>query len=472
MSAIFRRSGLLSRGAIALALAAASATVALPANAAKKEKEAAAPAASKIQMSKAFQPLAVAAQKSLDAAKVRPDVVAAQQALTASTNAYNTAQGSAARKAALAQREAALAGLLGTYAAERTQVEALKGAATTPDDNYVAGQLLSGLGLAVQDMKIVRTGYEAMLTSGKYPAADVPKLQNAIGSICYDLKDFACAVTQLDAALKGGYKGDTSEALLADSYVQQGQVQVGLDRLMTSINARKAAGSAAPQEWYRRGLSAAYKAKMLDQASNFSNGMVEAYPTKENWAGAISILRLVAKYEVQERLDLMRLMQRTDSFSDSTDYFEFIQAADPRRLPQEVLTVMNAGLAAGKLQRSDISVSEALAQANERVKAETPTLGNLEKSAMVPSATGISIAATADALMSYGQTSKAEALYRVALQKGGVDVQRVNTRIGITLFDQGKYAEAKAVFDGVTGIRQPMARLWSVYAAQKLKPAV
>ncbi len=472
MSAISRRSGLLSRGAIALALVAASATVALPANAAKKEKEAAAPAASKIQMSKVFQPLAVAAQKSLDAAKIRPDVIAAQQALATSTSTYNAAQGSAARKAALTQRETALAALLNTYSAERTQVEALKGAATTPDDNFVAGQLLSGLGLAVQDMKIVRTGYEGMLVSGKYPAADVPKLQNAIGSICYDLKDFACAVTQLDAALKAGYKGDTAEALLADSYIQQGQVQVGLDRLMSGIKARSASGTQAPQEWYRRGLSAAYKAKMLDQASAFSNALVEAYPTKENWAGAISILRLVAKYEVQERLDLMRLMQRTDSFSDTTDYFEFIQAADPRRLPSEVITVMNAGLAAGKLQRSDISVTEALAQANERVKTETPTLPSLEKSAMAPTATGNSISATADALMSYGQSAKAEALYRMALQKGGVDVQRVNTRIGITLFDQGKYAEAKAMFDGVTGIRQPMARLWSVYAAQKLKPAV
>lgn len=472
MSAISRRSGLLSRGAIALALVAASATVALPANAAKKEKPAAAPAASKIQMSKAFQPLAIAAQKGLDDAKKRPDVIAAQAAVTTATNAYNTAQGSTARKAAMAQRETALASLLAAFAAERTQIEGLKAAATTPDDNFVAGQLLSGLGLAAQDMKIVRTGYEAMLVSGKYPAADTPKLQNAIGSICYDLKDYVCAVTQLDGALRGGYKGDATEVLLADSYIQQGQVQVGLDRLMTGIKARSASGTAAPQEWYRRGLSAAYKAKMLDQAGAFANALVEAYPTKENWAGAISILRLVAKYEVQERLDLMRLMQRTDSFSDGSDYFEFIQAADPRRLPQEVLTVMNAGLAAGKLQRSDISVTEALAQANERVKAETPTLPGLEKSAMVPTATGNSISATADALMSYGQSAKAEALYRMALQKGGVDVQRVNTRIGITLFDQGKYAEAKAMFDGVTGIRQPMARLWSVYAAQKMKPAV
>ncbi|MFM5906551.1 MAG: hypothetical protein ACKOPO_03020 [Novosphingobium sp.] len=468
MFATFRRSGLLSRSAIALAIVAASATIALPAQAAEKKKEAAA-AAPKIQMSKAFQPLAAAAQKAIDEAKKRPDVIAAQKALTNANNEYNSAQGSAARKAAMAQRDAALAALLGSLSAEKAQIDALPAAATTLEDKFWAGQLIQGLGIVAQDVKIIRTGYELMLASGKYPAADVPKLQNAIGTICYETKDFACAVTQFDGALKGGYKGETTEVLLADSYIQQGQVQVGLDRLMAGINARNAAGTAAPQEWYRRGLSAAYRAKMLDQAGNFANGLVAAYPTKENWAGAISILRLVAKYEVQERLDLMRLMQRTGSFSDAPDYFEFIQAADPRRLPAEVIAVVNEGLAAKKLDANDITVKEALAQANERVRAETPTLGSLEKTALSPTATGNSISATADALMSYGQSAKAEALYRAALAKGGVDVQRVNTRIAITLFDQGKYAEAKALFDGVTGIRAPMARLWSVHTAQKLK---
>jgi tetratricopeptide (TPR) repeat protein len=396
--------------------------------------------------------------------------VAAQAALTAATNTYNNAQGSAARKTALGQRDAALAALLGTLTAEKAQVDALKAAATTPDDTFIAGQIAAGLGVVAQDMKIIRGGYEAMLATGKYPAADAPKLQNAVGVICYELKDFVCAATQLDAALKGGFKGDNTEVLLADSFIQQGQAQVGLERLMAGIKARTATGTPAPQDWYRRGLSAAYKAKLLDQAGNFANGLVEAYPTRDNWAGAISILRLVAKYDVQERLDLMRLMQRTGSFTDTPDYFEFIQAADPRRLPAEVISVINEGLAAKKVDANDISVKEALAQATERVNAERPTLGNLEKTASSPTATGNSIAATADALMSYGQSAKAEALYRLALQKGGADVQRVNTRIGITLFDQGKYAEAKAMFDGVTGIRQPMTRLWSIYAAQKLAP--
>ena len=104
-----------------------------------------------------------------------------------------------------------------------------------------------------------------------------------------------------------------------------------------------------------------------------------------------------------------------------------------------------------------------------RVKEDRPTLPALEKSAMAANATGVSITATADALLSYGMPAKAESLYNAALAKGGVDGQRVVTRIGIAQFDQGKFADAKASFDKVTGIRQPLAQLWSIYAGQKAK---
>ena len=88
---------------------------------------------------------------------------------------------------------------------------------------------------------------------------------------------------------------------------------------------------------------------------------------------------------------------------------------------------------------------------------------------MAANATGVSVAATADALLSYGQPAKAEALYNLALQRGGIDVQRVQTRIGIAQFDQGKFADAKASFDKVSGVRVPLAQLWSIYSAQKAK---
>ncbi len=460
-----------SHGAVALALVAAAASASLVVSPAfaKDKKPPAAPSAPKIVLSKPFMPVFVALNKAIEEAKKKPDVLAAQQGLTGANSAYNAATTSSARKAANAQRDAAVAALGTAVAAEKAQLEGAYTAATTADDKYVAGQLGAQLGALAQDRSIIRRGYETMLGSGKYPAADVPKLQSAIGEMCYDLKDFACAQLQLTAAVAGGQRSGNAEVLLADSMIQQGQINQGLQQLMAAIQTRKAAGTLAPEDWYRRGLSAAYKAKLLDQAANFSSALVEAYPSKDNWGGAVSVLRLVAKYEVQERLDLMRLMARTHSFAEGSDYAEFIQAADPRRAPAEVLVVLEEGLAAGKLQQSDIFVSEARTQAEARKKEDAAALPGLEKSAMMPSATGNMIAATGDAFLSNNQPAKAEMLYSLAMQKGGVDLQRSLTRLGIAQVDQGKYAEANANFAKIEGIRKPLAKLWITYTNQKAK---
>ena len=47
----------------------------------------------------------------------------------------------------------------------------------------------------------------------------------------------------------------------------------------------------------------------------------------------------------------------------------------------------------------------------------------------------------------------------------------VLTRQGIAQVQQGKHADAQATFAKVTGVRQPIANLWGLYAAQKASPA-
>ena len=468
MLPFFRFNRDLSRGALALALlATAGAVTHSPALAAAKDKKAqAAPAAAKVVYSKPFIAAAAPLEKALDAAKKRADVIAAQQNVTTATNALNAAQG-AARTAAQTQRDAAIAALGATLTAEKAMLETSYAAVLGADDKFKIGNMALNLGGLAMDTKIQRRGLETMLESGKTNPSDVPRLNFFLGQFAFDVKDYAKARASLQAAIDGGFTTNDAAVLLAETYLADNQFVIGLDKLKSAIDARGAAGTPAPENWFRRGLSIAYRNKMMDKAAVFSSGLVQAYPTKDNWAGAISVVRLVGKYELQDRLDLMRLMQRTHSFTEGTDYAEFIQAADPRRLPAEVLSVLDEGLKAGKLEAGDMFVTDAKMSAAARIKEDQPSLPTLEKTAMAPTATGNSIGATADALLSYSMPVKAESLYRLALQKGGVDVQRINTRLAIALFDQGKFADAKVVFDQITGIRQPIAQLWSIHSAQK-----
>jgi hypothetical protein len=73
----------------------------------------------------------------------------------------------------------------------------------------------------------------------------------------------------------------------------------------------------------------------------------------------------------------------------------------------------------------------------------------------------------ADAYFGYGEYDKAIPLYRAALQKGSVDPNVVNTRLGMALAMAGQKAEAEAAFKAVTGPRQDLAGFWLVWLGQR-----
>lgn len=446
----------LAGGVLALTLAAG-----VPAHAAPKP-----PAPPKLNMSKPFQALAGPMQRAIEAAKARADVTAAQAGVTTANDALRAARGSA-RAAAEAQKAAAIAALGATLTAEKTQLDAIYAAIANQDDRMVAGQLAAQLGGLAQDGAIQRRGLGLMLESGKLPAADVGKYHFFAGNLAYDAKDYAAARTSLSAAIAAGYRENDPETLLAEAYMNDNQVAQGLTILMQAIDARKAAGNPAPQNWYRRGLGAAYRGKMLDQTSAFSTALVRDHPNAENWAGAITILREIARYTNQETLDLMRLMDRTKSYAEERDYVEYIQAADARRLPGEVMNVINAGVAAGKLREGDMFVAEARTIASGRLAADKASLPALERDSRAANATAATASAGGDAFLSYGEAAKAAELYTIALGKPGVDSARVLTRLGIAQADMGRFAEAKASFAKIDGPRKPLAQLWDIYVTQK-----
>ena len=108
----------------------------------------------------------------------------------------------------------------------------------------------------------------------------------------------------------------------------------------------------------------------------------------------------------------------------------------------------NAG---GLLQAATTSISNEGALSGLETRAKAAANGKLANS-------------TADAYLGSANWAKAVELYRVALQKGGVDADAVNTRIGIALASSGDKAGAKAAFETVkTPPRDGVAALWLTF---------
>jgi tetratricopeptide (TPR) repeat protein len=352
----------------------------------------------------------------------------------------------------------------------------MEGAVKTPLDRLVFGQWQQILGGAIGDGVLQQKGLQNMADSGQLGADKTPMVQYFLGATAYQNKDYATATKALKVAVDANYSEDNAAELLADSYVQQNQPAQGLEALKAAVATRKAANGTVPVNWYKRGQLIAYNAKLGPQAIEWGLQAVAADPTPLNWLGAGQLTREFSQFGKEESLDLGRLFQRTgalgvDKQYTGREYVEYIQAADPRRLPGEVQKIVEQGIAAGAISPSDPFVSDALSQAKSRIAAgDKASLTGMERDAG-KAADGKLSAVTADAYLSYGDAAKAEALYKAALSKGiaaQADKDRAETRLGIALSDQGKYDEAKAAFATVTsGPRLPLAQLWTQYVITK-----
>lgn len=441
----------ISRVALAIALASGTAMVATPAVAQRASKEKAA----KIEFSPAFTKAAADLDKTMSEA-------AKNAAVTAAADKARNAKTPAERQAAAAEVDAALGGA-------KAKLAEANAAASTSGDKLKLGELTRNVGVLTADAAMQHQGLVMMLDSGAIQPQMMGQIQYLAGVTAYQNGDYAGAVKYLKPALDSGYRDPDGliDRVLADSYKRTNNPAAAADLAKQQLDAARAAGTVPSETALRTALQAAYDAKNAQNAIDLSAELARSYPSPQSWNSAISVVRAMTSLQAQDNLDLMRLMARTNSMNNRNDYVEYIQNADARRLPGETLKILDAGVAAGKLQASDAFVSEARQTASGRLSADRASLPSLERDARAGNAKAVTVSAAADTFLSYEQPAKAEELYTIALTKPGIDRERVLTRLGIAQADQGKHAEAQKTFAQVTGARAPIAKLWSAYSASK-----
>lgn len=405
-----------------LALAVAALAAGTPALAAKKEAPAAAPAGFQPQLGKPFRAAAGPVQVALKAQDT---------------------------------------------AAARTQIDALAATATSPDEKFYVAQFRLQLAGMLKDQKAQAVAIDEMLASGSTGVNETPgKYQYFSGLFAYQANDYTKASQQLKLASDAGYKADDLGIMLADSSFRTGQPALGAAAADKAFADKKATGQPVPEAWYRVVVSQSYKAKDYTATNRFMRQLVTAYPTPSNWRDALVLYRDSAKLDPVVATDVFRLMRAAKALDGERDYYEYALYADQRGLPGEAKSVIDEGYALGKAPRTSKAIADIYAVSSTKVAADRASLAKSETAAGA-AATGKIAANTGDAYLGYGEDAKAAALYRIALQKGGVDADAVNTHLGIALARQGQSAEAKTAFTAVKGTRAEIASYWITWIDQK-----
>ncbi len=363
------------------------------------------------------------------------------------------------------------------FAAAKAALADADSKAKSNDDKYQIGAVKLNTSIASKDAAMQGEALTQMLDSGLTPPEQVGQFNAIAADQALQMKNYDLAITHAQAALQAGYKPDVVNVALAQAYFgkagtanpsvepQRGLNQKGLAALKAAADTTKAAGGQVPAQWYQIGVSRAANAK-LPEVTEWAKMAYQAAPSGENLRTLIRLFQQAnPNISNRENLDVMRLMATSGGLVVSQDYLEYAEMASKTGIYGEVKTAIDAGRSKGVLSASQ--GGDLYQPAVAKIAGDKGSLGSAEADAR-KAANGKIAAATADAYLGYGDYAKAVAMFELAKQKGGVDADEINTRMGIAKALSGDNASAKAAFQSVqAGSRKQIADLWLAYLGTK-----
>ncbi|HEY9554114.1 hypothetical protein [Allosphingosinicella sp.] len=351
------------------------------------------------------------------------------------------------------------------YAAATSALTTAQQVARSGYSRYLASALQLRLGLETKSYGLQKTAIDAMVGSGSAPAGALPQLYKSQGALAMSAGKYEDAEEAFTRWTQVAPNDPEAFLALAKAKEVRKKVPEAVAMISHAIKIQSAGNRPVPESWYLRGLKHAFDAKMVPQSLDFSRALVAAYPTVQNWRDALLVRSDLGQLDPAATLDLLRLLRGSKALAGERDYYAFAEALIAADFGAEAKAVLDEGIAAKMVDASEGKTKELLTSAKKATTASS-ALAGLEIKA-TSAATGAAAMTAADAYFGHGDYAKAAAMYRAALQKGSIDPNVANTRLGMALGLAGQKAEAETALRTVTGPRADLASLWLLWLAQR-----
>ncbi len=347
-----------------------------------------------------------------------------------------------------------------------TLLPAAQAAAKGPDARYVLASLQLKIAAANKDEAAQAAALEALLATGKVAAQDQVRLYTALAGLYTNLQRPQQAAAALQKLGELDPNSTAPVLALAETRARENKPAEAIALIDRAIGLAKASGQPVPESWYRRALKFAFEAKLPAETLRTSQALVAAYPSPDNWRDALTIYRRQAKLDKPMETDVLRLMRAAKALKGDADFYTLASHLNDAGLPGESKAVMDEGAQAKMINPNKDYFRALMGTTSGRVAADRASLPSLESKAKA-APNGKLALSTADAFFGYGDYAKAAELYRVAREKGSVDSNLANSRLGMALALAGRKAEAEAALKAVTGPRATLAQFWMVLLSQR-----
>jgi hypothetical protein len=336
----------------------------------------------------------------------------------------------------------------------------------TANDKYMSYQLMLNSAQQTRNNQLLQQALEGALATGLVPPENEAKFRPALRALALQAKNYPVALQQAQRIAQLAPNDAKAQFELAQVHQLAGQPREAYAATMKAIEVGKASGQ-VPEDYYRTAAKLALDNNMTAEFGNASAAWLAGYPTPENWRTVLSLFMDSAKFDDQGSLDVFRLMHETGALASEKDYYEYAETANRRGFPAEAKKIIDEGLAKGKLSTAKPYTKELQAVVNPKVARDKASLAGLEAEAK-KGGNGRLALSTGDAYLGHGNYAKAAELYRLAMQKGGIDAATANTRLGLALAKAGQKAEAQAAFDAVQGgPRQQLAQFYKAWLSRQ-----
>ncbi|HEX4858791.1 MAG TPA: hypothetical protein VFV17_07200, partial [Usitatibacteraceae bacterium] len=214
----------------------------------------------------------------------------------------------------------------------------------TPYETYMIESMRGSAAAGAREFDTAIKAFEAVINSGKAPAAQQIKIIESLATTYYNNRDYPNAIKWAQRYIKdSGGSGGQVRTLLIQSYFQSGDFAATAREALADIQADEKAGRQPNEEkllllanaYLRQKNSAGYVATV--------EKLLTYYPKKSLWADIISRLQKKPGFSDRLALDVFRLQLATGNLSATNDFMEMAQLAIQAGYPSEGKKVVDEG---------------------------------------------------------------------------------------------------------------------------------
>jgi tetratricopeptide (TPR) repeat protein len=322
----------------------------------------------------------------------------------------------------------------------------------TPYETYVLNRLKLSLATATNNDPAAIAALEAILASGKLPAADQPQFTQALAGMYYNAKNYPKAIEWFKRFQAENPNSDAATAPLIRSYYLSNDFANAMKLLRPQLEAAEKAGKTPSNEDLRLYASAANRVKDDTAYLYGLEQLITYYPNDDYWMDTIN-RGVVRKPGFQEAniTDVLRLEFAAVKVMTPEMYTELAELALKDGFPTEAKKVVDAGFAAGALGTGSAAAQhrQLRDRATKEAANDAKNIASGEASA-AKSKTGAGLVNLGWAYVTMDQFDKGIGFIEQGIAKGGLkSPDEAKLRLGMAYLRAGQKDKAIQTFQSV-----------------------